>query len=126
MGFICENVIDMVTGVEEYFLCSVTSQKCCCQRYCPNDERVINTEGAKICKARTKKLNIEDDITDVELSQEVLDVVPEVEKNDEIFIKKEKGTVTLVANTYVVYDYNGKSCYKNGHFNVKVGDKIEV
>jgi len=120
MGVICENVIDVVTELEEYFLCSVTNQKCCFQRYCSNDERVINTEGAKICKARTESANIENDEDKAQI------VVPETKKNEEIVTKKEKGVVTLVTSNYVVYDYEGTSCYKNGHFNVKIGDKIEV
>lgn len=120
METICENVIDMVTGLEEYFLCSVTNQKCCFQRYCSTEERVINTEGAKVCKARARN----DAVENIEEKEQT--VIPEIKNNDVSAPKKEKGTVTLVTNTYVVYDINGKSCYKTGRFNVKIGDKIEV
>lgn len=37
-----------------------------------------------------------------------------------------KGIVTLVTDSYVVYDYKGNSCYKEGHFKLNIGDEIEV
>lgn len=123
---LCEYGKNITIGVENYIKCSIVNLPCSFQRYCATEERVINTEGAKNCKARTKKINVEDSTVRAEMSQDALDVALEDEKNNTVVTKKEKGTVTLVTSTYVVYDCNGKSCYKNGHFNVKIGDKIEI
>ena len=71
-------------------------------------------------------------------SKKVLDTVEEftmdlddnfqdkLEVTQEKEIKKEFGTVFLISKSGIFYDYNGKSRYKKGKFNVKVGDMIDV
>jgi hypothetical protein len=126
MANICENVTEVVAGIENYFLCSATHQKCCFQRYCLSEERVINTEGAKTCKARTKK--IEEEINEV-VAENATTVEPETLEEDVVVEitpnKKKTGVVTLITNTCVIYDCEGNSRFKQGHFNLKVGDTIE-
>lgn len=128
----CENSVAMVTELENYLLCSVTKTPCAFQKYCIPREEAINTEGYKDCKARVKKTDVEpvqelnEAVDDTLLSEKILQE-PTVEIKKVTAQKlKNFGTVTLVTKTYVVFDYNGTSCYKNGHFNVKIGDKIEV
>ena len=104
---ICEYGSDVTVGLDNYILCSTTTEPCYFYQYCPTKERVINTEGAKHCKVRTANKLVKEDI------------LVEAQKN-------KKGIVTLVTNTYVVYDYDGNSCYKNGRFDVKIGEEIEV
>jgi len=127
----CENSVNVVTGLENYLSCSVTKKPCAFQRYCIAREEAINTEGYKDCKARIKKKDdtiFENDIVVSNESNLVENLQEELLEIKEIPKKKTKtfGIVTLVAKTYVVFDYNGTSCYKNGHFDVKIGDKIEV
>ena len=124
MDDICKNSTYIVDGLDEFLFCSLENDKCFFQRYCPEKGRVINTEGAKTCKTRTKNVEAEH-MPEVEVSEnEVSKVKNEVASKPEN--KKEYGIVTLVTNTYVVYDCSENSRYKNGHFNVKIGDKIEL
>lgn len=39
--------------------------------------------------------------------------------------KNNKYRVVLVASNYIVYEKDGKNVYKNGHFDVKIGDYID-
>lgn len=38
---------------------------------------------------------------------------------------KGKYKVVLVASNYIVYEKDGKTIFKNGHFDVKIGDYID-
>lgn len=38
---------------------------------------------------------------------------------------KGKYKVVLVASNYIVYEKDGKNVFKNGHFDVKIGDYID-
>lgn len=104
---ICEYGSDVIVGLDNYILCSTTMEPCYFYQYCPTKERMVNTEGAKTCKIRTKNKKTKEDIL--------------IKAQD-----NKKGIVTLVTNTYVIYEYDGNSCYKTGRFNLKVGDEIEV
>lgn len=83
---------------------------------------------------RTKKeFNTDDEVLNEEefkmdLHEEFQDDEFIEEKIEEKKVKKKKefGIVTLVSKTKVYYDYNGQSRYKNGKFNVKVGDRLEL
>jgi hypothetical protein len=125
----CENAVSVVTGLENYLLCSVTQIPCSFQRYCIVREEAINTEGSKTCKVRTKKSESDAVIIQPEKTQdgsdEILFVI-EDEPNKNTNKVKEFGVVTLVTKSYVVYDYNGNSCFRQGSFDLKIGDKIEV
>lgn len=127
----CENSVSVVTGLENYLSCSVTKKPCAFQRYCMAREEAINTEGYKDCKARGKKINtepvqdLENTVDDILPLEKVLQEPVEAKKSNTQKLKN-FGTVTLVTKTYVVFEYNGSSCYKNGNFDVKIGDKIEI
>ena len=90
---------------------------------------MVNTEGAENCEVKKrirKKKEYETlNTSELEITEET-QTLPVLEKNIELTIEKQKATVTLVAKSYIVYDLNGESCYKNGQFNVKIGEKIEV
>lgn len=132
---VCENVVQVVTELENYLLCSVTKTPCNFQRYCISREEAINTEGSKNCKARVKKedkpFNTETDVVAVQPEQdqdnaEKTFFVAKNDSNEDMDKPKDFGTVTLVTKSYVVYDYNGNSCFRQGSFNLKIGDKLEV
>jgi hypothetical protein len=131
----CENAVAMVTELENYLLCSVTKSPCNFQRYCIAREEAINTEGSKNCKARVKKedklFDMESDVAMVQSEQNQDNAekdffVAKDNSKEDIDKPKEFGTVTLVTKSYVVYDYDGNSCFRQGSFNLKIGDKIEV
>lgn len=62
---------------------------------------------------------------DYNLNSEEL-IYKEEEPIEKEAVKNEFGTITLVAKNKIFYDYNGESRCKFGHFNVKVGDRVEV
>lgn len=90
---------------------------------------MVNTEGAENCEVKRRVRKKKEDeifnVSELEITEEV-QTSPVLEENIEPIIEKQKATVTLVAKSYIVYDLNGESCYKNGQFNVKIGDEIEV
>ena len=90
---------------------------------------MVNTEGAENCEVKRRVRKKKEDevlnVSELEITEEA-QTLPVLEENIEPVNEKQKATVTLVAKSYIVYDLNGESCYKNGHFNVKIGDKIEV
>ena len=101
-------------------MCSISNQLCEFQRYCIKEESVINTEGSETCVAKTRrKREKKEDIFQAENLIEVADA-------EEELITKRYGIVTLVTNSYVVYELNGNSICLRGKYNYTVGDKIEV
>jgi len=128
----CEYAIRKVAGLNIYVVCSATNQFCKHQRYCRTREDVVNTEGVENCEVKKrvyKKKKIEKDLSEInsesnaEFGSEIEHIIEKVVDEPKL---KQKATVTLVTKSYIVYDLNGNSCYKNGHFNVKIGDEIEV
>lgn len=132
----CEYATRKVAGLTIYLVCSATNQFCKHQRYCATREDVVNTEGAENCevkkrvykKKKPEEVLVESAVEDIvsEIINVENSVEPELKPENEQPKIMQKATVTLVTKSYVVYDLNGNSCYKNGHFNVKIGDKIEV
>lgn len=47
-------------------------------------------------------------------------------KRKTVVSNKNKYKVVLVANKYIVYEKDGKNLFKDGHFDVKIGDYIEI
>ena len=97
---------------------------------------MVNTEGAENCevkkrvykKKKSEEVLVESTVEDIvgEIINTEDSVEPEIKPENEQPKIMQKATVTLVAKSYIVYDLNGELFYKNGHFNVKIGDKIEV
>jgi hypothetical protein len=124
MNIVCEHGEKIVKGLDIYISCLITNSPCSFQRYCTSRQDVLNTEGAKSCMARSKKLPENEEVVN-DIVETSVDVKPE----EEIPVKKSKkeyGVVVLVSKNGVFYDYNGQSRYKAGKFNFKIGDKIEV
>ena len=107
MATTCEYAKKSRNGMEKYILCELTKEPCAFQRYCVIEDEVINTDGAKTCVAKNSETVKK--TTRKKTSQ-----------------TSEKGLVTLVTPKYIVYEYNGNSCFKNGKFDVSVGDEIDV
>lgn len=103
----CEYAKNVRNGMEKYLLCEITKNPCAFQRYCVVEEDVINTEGVNNCGVREEENKNK----------------PTRKKSSN---KSKKGIVTLVAKNYVIYTCNGESCFKDGSFDVSIGDEIDV
>jgi hypothetical protein len=125
----CEHGVKVVDGLNIYMKCLLINSPCSHYWYCVPKKEINFTEGAKSCMGRVKKdikeevaVAVDEESQAEENSED--EVVVKEEKKEEI--KKEFAIVTLVSKTKVFYDYNGRSMYKNGKFDVKVGDRIEI
>lgn len=135
MKSLCKYGIDMTAGVEAYILCSAVNVPYCFQRYCSIKGRVVHTDGAENCKIKQEMNDEEEKVEFVEpdyapieeIAAEVIET-PEVKSPKKTNGKKRihKGKVILVTNNRIIYEYRGEVCHKIGHFDVKVGDEIEI
>jgi hypothetical protein len=140
MNNLCEHGEKIVNGMNIYILCLLTNSPCSFQRYCTSRQDVLNTEGAKNCVGRTKKLIVENEVQtektddvvvdEVDINENFVEFVTDAESETEIVAEKvddkKFGTVFLISKSGVYYNYNDQSRYMTGKFNVKIGDKIEV
>lgn len=103
----CTNAVISDGKLEKFIDCDITGKSCPYQRVCTEKETVVHTDDYKECK---------------HLKQEI------VEQPKEKKISKEKNEykVVLVASNYVVYEKDGNNLFLNGHFDVKIGDYIQV
>jgi len=124
MNIVCEHGEKIVRGLTIYILCHLTNSPCSFQRYCTSRQDVLNTEGAKSCMARSKKL-----LENEEVVNEIVETSVDIKPEEEIPVKKNKkeyGIVVLISKSGVYFNYNGQSRYKAGKFDFKVGDKVEL
>jgi hypothetical protein len=124
MNIVCEHGEKIVRGLNIYILCHLTNSPCSFQKWCIPRQDVLNTEGAKTCVARSKKL-----LENEEVVNDIVETSVDVKPEEEIPVKKNKkeyGIVVLVSKSGVYFNYNGQSRYKAGKFKFKVGDKIEL
>ena len=106
--------------MEQFLDCSISKSLCGFQRYCIKEESVINTEGSETCVVKTRRKREKKE--NVSQTENFI----EVSRSEEEPIMKQCGIVTLVTNSYVVYELNGNSICLRGKYNYTVGDKIEV
>lgn len=95
--------------IEKFITCGISGKFCKHQRFCTTKNQVLNTDDYLNCEI-LKENNMEENVTN----------------------SKQKATakngykVVLVANDYIVYEKDGKNLFKNGHFDVKIGDYIAI
>ena len=99
-----------ITGnkLERFITCSVSGKFCKYQRYCIEKKEVLNTDNYPECKILKEK-----------------SMATKTKNNTSTKDTKGKYKVVLVASNYIVYEKDGNTIFKNGHFDVKIGDYID-